>query len=185
VVACNTATSAAIETLRAELTIPVIGMEPAVKPAVTKYGAEKVFVMATPATLRLRKFNDLMSFFSESAQILPIPCPGLMEIIERAVVSGPEIDAYLEQVFDGRKPGRGDVVVLGCTHYVFLKRYLGAYFGEGVEVIDGNTGTVNQLIHRLRENDSLCGSREKGEVNTYTSGDESLFMPVFQRLLTL
>lgn len=185
VIACNTATSAAISFLRERLQIPVIGMEPAVKPAIIRYGAEKVFVMATPATLKLQKFNDLMSSFSDEAQIISVPCPGLMEIIEKGVIEGDEIKELLDKAFEFDKPVLGDVVVLGCTHYVFLKDFLHLYFAEGVEVIDGNSGTVKQLISRLNEIDALNSSSERGDISIFTSGKKEKFMPVFERLLSL
>ena len=185
VIACNTATSAAVNILRERLDIPVVGMEPAVKPAITKYGAEKVFVMATPATLKLQKFNDLMCSFSEEAQIIPVPCPGLMEITERGIIEGDEVKGYLDKSFEFDAPKMGDVVVLGCTHYVFLKNFLKEYFAAGVEVIDGNTGTVKQLTKRLIENCELNESKEKGYIKIYTSGEEEKIMPVFDRLMSL
>jgi len=184
VIACNTATSASIGFLRERLQIPVIGMEPAVKPAIVKYGAEKVFVMATPATLKLRKFNDLMVSFSEEAQIISVPCPGLVELIEQGIITGSEIQDYFDTNFGEERPHAGDVVVLGCTHYVFLKDFLKAYFPEGVEVIDGNAGTINQLIKRLEEVNGLCEEKERGEINIFTSGDEKTYMPVFERLMS-
>ena len=185
VIACNTATSAAINILRERLDIPVVGMEPAVKPAITEYGAEKVFVMATPATLKLQKFNDLMCSFSEEAQIIPVPCPGLMEVTERGIIEGDEVKGYLDKSFEYDAPKKGDVVVLGCTHYVFLKNFLKEYFADGVEVIDGNIGTVKQLTKRLIENSELNEGKEKGYIKIYTSGKEEKIMPVFEKLMSL
>lgn len=183
VVACNTATSAAIISLRERLQIPVIGMEPAVKPAITKYGAEKVFVLATPATLKLQKFNDLVTSLSEEAEILSVPCPGLVELIEKGIISGSDIHSYMEHLFYDRMPKSGDVVVLGCTHYVFLKPFLQGYFPEGVEVIDGNKGTINQLIKKLEEIKALREGSDRGTVQIFTSGEDAIYRPVFDRLM--
>ena len=185
VIACNTATSAAINILRERLDIPVVGMEPAVKPAITEYGAEKVFVMATPATLRLQKFNDLLCSFSEEARIISVPCPGLMEVTEKGIIEGDEVKIFLDKFFENDKPKKGDVVVLGCTHYVFLKNFLKEYFAEGVEIIDGNSGTVKQLTKRLTEIDGLTNSNKQGHISIFTSGEEETIMPVYERLMSL
>lgn len=185
VIACNTATSAAIGDLRRRLEIPVIGMEPAVKPAITQFSAEKVYVMATQATLRLQKFNDLVTSFSESAEIVAVPCPGLMEIIEQAIVRGEPVKDYLDVVFRDRMPNDGDVVVLGCTHYVFLMDFLASYFPAGVEIIDGNHGTVNQLIHKLQEGGIRNNRDSGGELQLITTGDEEKVLSIFNRLLSL
>ena len=140
VIACNTATSVAAARLREELSIPIIGMEPALKPAALLDGEGKVVVMATQVTLALPKFQRLMDRFGKDA--IPLPCPGLMECVEAGELSGPRVEKLLERLL---APVRGEqikAVVLGCTHYPFLKKTIASFFPEGVPLVDGNLGTV-------------------------------------------
>jgi glutamate racemase len=119
VIACNTATSVAIEELRKNIKIPVIGLEPALKPAVEEHEGETIAVMATPLTLKEKKFNLLMQKFNEKTNIIPLPCPGLVELIEAGIWKGEKITAYLDKAFE--EIHNVSAIVLGCTHYIFLK----------------------------------------------------------------
>lgn len=147
VIACNTATSAAAQTLRAELSLPIIGMEPALKPAsqLPKEGA--VLVMATSMTLHLEKFHQLMARYGQNA--VPVPCPGLVELIEAGETEGPRIRAKLGELLSPHLQQPVKAVVLGCTHYVFLKSALREFLPGGVSLVDGNEGTVRQLQKQL------------------------------------
>ncbi len=118
VIACNTATSAAADDLRRRLTLPIIGMEPALKPAALSAGGGRILVMATPATLRQKKFQELMGHYGQRAEMLP--CPGLMEFAERGEMDSPALDAYLADRFAPFPGAEVSAIVLGCTHYVFL-----------------------------------------------------------------
>ena len=171
VIACNTATAAAAPLIRERLDMPVVAMEPALKPASACAHGGKVVVMATPLTLSLDKFKRLMSEYGRDA--LPMPCPGLMDMVERGVVDGPEMDEYLAGVREKIGDVRVDAVVLGCTHYVFLRTAVERAF-PGAQVIDGNGGTARQLKRLLEE----CGlargeSGRVGSVELITSGDPS------------
>lgn len=145
VVACNTATSVSIDYLRSNLPIPVIGMEPAVKTAVEGSSSRVAVVMATLLTLREKKFNLLMDSYSDKANIIPLPCQGLVELIENGVWEGRELDDYLINIFS--KTDINDItdIVLGCTHYIFIKSQIDKYFKNKIRIIDGNEGTVRQL----------------------------------------
>lgn len=181
VVACNTATSAAIADLRARLTIPVVGMEPALKPAAQMAREGQVLVLATPATLRQRKFHHLYELYGQRA--LVCPCEGLMEFAEAGELGGQRLDGYLRDAF---APYRGmllDALVLGCTHYVFLKRAIGQAL-PGVPLIDGNLGTARRLAHLLSEA-GLERVQGQGEVRFITSGDERVFIPRMEMLFRL
>ena len=147
VIACNTATSAAAAALREELSLPIIGMEPALKPASMLPCDGSVLVMATAMTLKLEKFQHLMDRYGQNA--LPVPCPGLVELIEAGELEGPRIQALLDQLLSPHLRRPIKAVVLGCTHYVFLKRALAAYLPEGVALVDGNAGTARELEHQL------------------------------------
>ena len=155
VIACNTATAAAAPLIRERLDMPVVAMEPALKPASACAHGGKVVVMATPLTLSLDKFKRLMSEYGRDA--LPMPCPGLMDMVERGVVDGPEMDEYLAGVREKIGDVRVDAVVLGCTHYVFLRTAVERAF-PGAQVIDGNDGTARQL-KRLLGGTQPCARR--------------------------
>ncbi len=148
VIACNTATSVAAARLREELSVPVIGMEPALKPASLMEGDGKVLVMATRVTLALPKFESLMERFGHDA--IPLPCPGLMECVEAGELSGPRVEGLLEQLLAPYRAMPIKAVVLGCTHYPFLKETIARFFG-GIPLVDGNLGTARQLKRRLEE----------------------------------
>ena len=177
-VACNTATSAAIQTLRERLSIPVVGMEPALKPAYELHADGKILVLATPATLRQAKFHRLYERYGEHA--VALPCPELVEFVESGRCEGDEIDAYLARRFADVQGEKLAAAVLGCTHFSFLKKVLGRAL-PGVPLLDGNEGSARRLEYLLRENGTL---REDGEgsVEFFTRGDEDVFLPLMRRL---
>lgn len=183
VIACNTATSAAAAVLRGRLNIPIIGMEPALKPASMLRHTGKILVLATTLTLKLPKFESLMALYGEGA--VPIACPGLMEFVENGVISGDEIEAYLKHLLNAHLKDPIDAVVLGCTHYIFLRETLLKLLPEGTSIIDGNEGTVRQLERKLAEDGLLETAGQAGSVRLTTSGDEQLVLPVMERLLHL
>jgi len=155
VVACNTATSVAIEELRSSLDIPVIGMEPALKPAIELNKSGKIMVMATPVTLREKKFNDLIEKFKHTANVSKVPCPGLVEIIEKEGKNAFEIESYIKKVFSPYKIDEIGVIVLGCTHYLFIKDIIANILGENISIVDGNFGTAKHVRHLLEDNGTL------------------------------
>ncbi len=178
VIACNTATGAAAAPLRAELTIPVIGIEPALKPAHDAGREGTILVMATPLTLAQEKFENLMGRYGEHA--VPLPCEGLMELVEREDEAGAEV--YLRKVFSAWDMDRVAAVVLGCTHYVFLRPMIRRMLPEHVMVTDGNAGTARQL-RRVLDAAGLLREGGKGSVELKTSGDPERMLPVMRRLL--
>ena len=177
-VACNTATSAAIQTLRERLSIPVVGMEPALKPAYELHAEGKILVLATPATLRQAKFHRLYARYGEHA--VALPCPELVEFVESGRCEGDEIDAYLARRFEAVRGEKLAAAVLGCTHFIFLTRALAKAL-PGVPLLDGNEGSARRLEYLLRENGTLCEEGE-GSVEFHTSGDEDVFLPLMRRL---
>lgn len=174
VIACNTATSVAVDRLREKYPVPIVGMEPAVKPAVESEAGGDVAVLATPMTLRLDKFNHLVDRLGgESARILKIPAPELVELIEHGTFEGEQINSCLRGYFKqvDRKAIRS--VVLGCTHYLYLKDAIRHVLGDQVVVYDGNRGTVNRVIQILEERD-LVGSEEHPQIVIENSGPPSM-----------
>ena len=183
VIACNTATSVAAATLRAEMTLPIIGMEPALKPTHQLRHGGRILVMATPLTLRLPKFEALMARYGEGAS--PLPCPGLMELVEEGKLDGPEIEDYLHHLFAPYRDTPVDAVVLGCTHYVFLHPILRRLLPAETAILDGNAGAIRQLRRVLAERNALRPEGASGRVELHTSGDEALVLPRMKQLLYL
>ena len=167
VIACNTATAAAAKALRAQYTMPIIGMEPAVKPASLLRRDGLVLCLATPGTLKSEKFHLLVSRFGE---VTPLPCPGLMELVESGKAGTPEAERYLDALLKPYLTHKIDAAVLGCTHYVFLKDEIQRHLPPGVPVLDGNEGTARQARRRLEECGLAAAPDHRGSVRFMTSG---------------
>lgn len=175
VIACNTATSAAARILREENPeLPIIGIEPAVKPASMICKNPRVLVMATPLTLREEKFLSLINRFSDSADFISLPCPSLVELIEKGNTESPDIDEYLEKLLSPFRDTRIDAVVLGCTHYPHIKHMIAKHFPKSVHIIDGGEGTARHTQRRLSELGLLNPSNQPGRVEILNSGSAEL-----------
>lgn len=186
VVACNTATSAAISILRKKYAdMPVIGIEPALKPAVLAKEKPRVIVMATPMTLREEKFRQLMERYQAQADILPLPCPELVEFVERGEVTGVRLEQFLRDIFAGYSENPADCVVLGCTHYPFVREMIKKVLGEEVLIFDGGAGTARETRRRLAECGLLNASREHGSVILQNSSGEKRMEELERRLLDI
>ena len=149
VVACNTATAAAITALRQ--TYPdriIVGIEPALKLAADNFPGGRIGVMATEVTLREEKFDLLMHRFRESCTVTKIPAPGLVELIEGGRRDSGETHTFLQSLLAPHL-GKLDVLVLGCTHYPFVKRNIQAILGPNVPVLHGGQGTARETQRRL------------------------------------
>lgn len=165
VIACNTATSAAINQLREIYTdIPVVGIEPAVKPAVMQKKDAKVLVLATPGTVQGVKFKTLMAQYEKQATVIPVGCPGLMEFVEAGTLEGEELEQYLIKLLYPYLPGGMDAVVLGCTHYPFVRDTIAKVMGNGPVILDGSEGTARELLRRLTQMDLLTDRKDAGRV---------------------
>lgn len=152
VLACNTATSMAAKTLRQKYkNLPIIGVEPAIKPAALENKGKKVLIMATPATVKGKQFTDLARRFKDTAEIVPIACPGLMEFVERGELESEALDRYLEDQLQCQVDDDLAAVVLGCTHYPFIKKAISNQVGENVKIYDGSMGTARQLVRVLKD----------------------------------
>ena len=165
VVACNTATSAAITDLRSAWPgLPVIGIEPALKPAVMVSEHPRVLVLATPGTVNGEKFRHLMQGFEDRAVVSALACPGLMEFVEKGRINSPDLYDYLEKLFAPYREDPPDAVVLGCTHYPFIKTPIRRVLGESVHVLDGSEGTARETRRRLAAASLLREREERGKV---------------------
>lgn len=156
IIACNTATSVAIDILRDKYPVPIIGMEPALKVAANDSENQTIAVMATPLTLKEEKFNALMHQYDQKNTIIKMPCPEFVEIIEQDKPNRQElVNKQLNEFEHILKTNKIDSIVLGCTHFTFLKKEINTYFKNAIPLIDGNRGTVNHLSKLLNEKDLL------------------------------
>ena len=184
VIACNTATSAAAGVLREEYPqLPIIGTEPALKPAVERHPGGRILVMATAMTLAEKKFEDLRRHYQHEAQILPLACSGLMEFVERGELSGAELDGYLREKLTPYLEQPLDAIVLGCTHYPFLRGAIRAVVGPEPEILDGSHGIAAQLRRRLTQEQLLNDRRGRGSVTFLNSLDDAQMLARCERLL--
>ena len=143
VVACNTATSAAVSLMRQTWPdLIVVGIEPALKPAVDRFPTGRIGIMATQVTLREDKLAHLLERFPQAA-VSRIPAPGLVELVEQGHTQGPEVEGLLEGVLAPYR-GKLDALVLGCTHYPFVKEAVSRILGPGTLLFDGGEGTARQ-----------------------------------------
>lgn len=172
VIACNTATSAAVSYLRNKFDIPIIGMEPALKPAVQEHEAGTVGVLATEVTLREEKFKNLAALYSQSTDIIKLPAPNLVHLVERGIVEGEEANKEIIRALKGYANNL-DALVLGCTHFVFLKGAINDLFNHKFSIYDGNAGTVRNL-KRILEAHSLLNTDSQCQIIILNSGGEAL-----------
>ena len=173
VIACNTATAAAVKDVRAAYPqLIVIGIEPALKLAADHYPGGRVGVMATEVTLREEKFDTLLHRFDENCSVAKIPAPGLVQLIEAGKADAPETEALLRDILTPYI-GKLDAVVLGCTHYPFAAKAISRVLGEDVVLLDGGDGTARETKRRLEE----AGLLEHGEgevIMVNSSNDEAM-----------
>ena len=184
VIACNTATSVAANTLRQNYPeIPIIGMEPALKPAVASKPHPTVVIMATPLTIREQKFQQLADHYRDTTNLIFVPCPGLAEAIETNPDDNANIRNLLKNLIGDHKD-QTDAVVLGCTHYIHIKPLITRLFGPQTTIFDGVDGTVRELIRRLDSQHLLNPSTKPGNlVIEFSSADASAKIALAHRLL--
>ncbi|GAA0819784.1 MULTISPECIES: glutamate racemase [Clostridium] len=183
-IACNTATSAAVADLRKIYPdLPLVGIEPALKPAVELNKDGNILIMATSMTLKEEKFNRLMNRYKDRASIIPVPCPGLVEFIESGKLDGKEVEEYLFEKVNTYNGGKIASIVLGCTHYPFIKDTLVKIIGKDITIIDGGLGTAKELRRRLSEKNLLTESRENGTIEIINSSNKNEVIDLSYRLL--
>ncbi|ADL12520.1 glutamate racemase [Acetohalobium arabaticum] len=183
VIACNTATSVAVNDLRDEFQFPIIGMEPAVKPAVEKNKTKKVLVTATPLTLQEEKLWELVAKIGSKDIIDSLPLPKLVEFAENFIFDEETILSYLEERFSSYDLNRYSSIVLGCTHFIFYRRLFRKIIPDDVEIIDGNRGAVKQLKRQLKAPEHKSGT---GEIIFYSSkkgNEDNIALREYIRLL--
>lgn len=151
VIACNTATAAAVAALRRKYPeLIIIGIEPALKLAASRFPGGNIGIMATEVTLREEKLGHLMDRVADHCQIHKIPAPGLVELVEQGLADSAQAEALLSGIL-GPYVGKLDALVLGCTHYPFASKRISAVLGPCTALIDGGAGTARETQRRLSE----------------------------------
>ncbi len=171
VVACNTATAAAVAQLREDYDLPIVGMEPALKPAALASTGGVIGVLATEGTLASDKFVDLKSRFDGDVEIITKPCPGLVEHIEQVVPDWRAIKQLLKEYITPLLDKKVDTIVLGCTHYSFITKQIKEIAGPDITIVDTDDAVARRLGSVLEEKDLLTNDEAPGEIIFYSSGD--------------
>lgn len=185
VVACNTASAASLQHLRATFPgIPFVGMEPAVKPAALVTGTGHIGVLATPATFEGELFASVVARFAQGVEVHQSTAPGLVERIEDGKLTDPETRALLRQAVEPLLRHPIDALVLGCTHYPFILPLLEELAGE-VQVIDPSPAIARQVVSLLEEGGLLSTSGVPGRIRYLTSADRWRFQDQVEELIGL
>lgn len=182
-VACNTATIAAVEHLRANYPVPFVGMEPAVKPACAMTKTGVVGVLATGAALGGEKFHRLLAQHAAGVRVITQPCPGLVECVEAGDLKGALVGELVKRYVEPLARARADVIVLGCTHYPFLRDAIQAAAGPQVQLIDTGEAVARQARRVLEREELLNPSAVGGRLEWRTSGDKAALAPILHSLL--
>ncbi len=172
VVACNTATTEAISFLRTHLSIPVVGVEPAIKPAAEQSKNKMIGILATHRTIQSERLQELINLYAKDTTIIAQSCPGLVEAVENNdthTLNNPArlIREYTQDMLDAQV----DTIILGCTHYPFLLPEIRAVLGDGIAILDTGKPVATQLQHILEQN-SLKNTdflRKTGRITFYSS----------------
>ena len=168
VIACNTATSIAVKDLRNMYDIPIIGIEPAAKPAVENRGSKRVLIMATPTTIREEKLKYLLNQLEAEESVDLIAMPKLVEFAENGDFKSEKVKEYIQEQLKDYNLEDYSELVLGCTHFPFFKQVLSEIFPKDTQIIDGSVGVANRLKSVLEEKELLGDKRQ--EVEYYYSG---------------
>jgi glutamate racemase len=179
VIACNTATAAAASVLRERFTLPIVAMEPAVKPAAAATRSGVVGVLATVGMLKSAQFAALLARFGQDIEVVMQPCPGLVEQIEAGDLDSPATRALVEGFTRPLLARGADTIVLGCTHYPFVRPLIADVAGPDVALIDTGAAVARQLRRVLAERDLLNPGGASGRERFWTSGDLDVAQRVF------
>jgi len=175
VVACNTASAAALRTLRQTFPeVPFVGMEPAVKPAAELTHTGVVGVLATPATFQSELYASVVERFANGVTLLQDTCPGLVGQMEKGNLDGPQTRTILEKAIKPMLEKGIDTIVLGCTHYPFVIPLIQEIAGENVRVIDPAPAVARQTVRMMETHHLLQSSNHPGTTICYTSGQPEI-----------
>jgi len=185
VVACNTATTHAVDELRRDFpAVPNVGTEPAIKPAARATRSGIVGILATGATLAGERVTNLIERNAEGIDVVTQPCPGLVEQVEKGDLSGPVTVELLRRYTDPLLSRGADAIVLGCTHYNFLQKTIGKVVGPSIMLFDSAAAIARQTAKVLaaRADGDREGTAESGRAAFLTSGDPATVGPVLEAM---
>lgn len=185
VVACNTASAAALEHLRAVLDLPIVGMVPALKPAVQQSRAGRVGVLATGVALHGELFHEVHRQFAGGTTVYTATCPGLVELVEDSQVEAPETEALLCHCLDPLLDTGIDVLVLGCTHYPFLEPVIRRIAGPDLVLLDPSPAVARQTRRVLASEGLLAARTRAGQHVFFTSGEPAALAAFLRHTLAL
>ena len=182
VVACNTATALAVEALRARFALPIVAIEPAVKPAASRTRSRVVGVLATTGTLSSPNMAKLLANYGSDVQFLIQSCPGLADQVERGELASEKTRQLVKRYVRPLIDKGADILVLGCTHYPFLAPLIQKIAGPGVEVIDPATAVARELRRRLERANLLSDDAGPGSEQFWTTGAAEAVAPIVGQL---
>lgn len=183
VIACNTATAAAAQLMREKYSIPIIGIEPAVKPAVEQSRGKRIMVIATPLTIREEKLKNLVARVDDTHLVDLLAFPKLVEFAERREFESEELKNYIRETLAPYDLSVYSEFVLGCTHFNYFKDSFAKLLPKDVQILDGSCGTVNQLKRVLNDKNLL--EENQGTVRYFYSGRELLKQEELQHMQEL
>jgi glutamate racemase len=182
VVACNTATAVAAEPLRARFAVPIVAIEPAVKPAASRTRSRVVGVLATTGTLASPNVTKLLANYGSDVEFVIQPCPGLADQVEKGELASDETRALVQRYVRPIIERGGDIVVLGCTHYSYLRPLIQEAAGPGIDLIDPATPVARELRRRLASAALLNDEVEVGTEAFWTTGALEVVAPIVRQL---
>jgi len=183
VIACNTATAFALEALRTHFSVPIIGLEPALKPAVAMSRCGKVGVLATPRTASSTRLQRLIDRYGAETLVFVVPAPGFVQLVEEFSTDCNEIDRLVSNTVAPLIDGKVDSVVLGCTHYPFLRGAIQRAMGSDVTLVDSGAAIARRIATVLGAVNDLAGTEIPGSLEMLTTGDADSVAPVAAKLL--
>lgn len=183
VIACNTATAFAVRRIRERFAVPVVAMEPALRPAAAATRTGVVGVLATAGTLESSQFESLVDRFGKDVQVIARPGSGLVEQVERGDVNGSATRAIIHECLSPMLAAGADAIVLGSTHYVFLRPLIQEMVGPEVALFDAGAAVARRLRQVLDEGGLLGGPDTAAMEQLWTSGDPAVVSPVASKLL--
>ncbi|WP_066636950.1 glutamate racemase [Desulfolucanica intricata] len=182
VVASNTTSVAGLDILRQRYTVPIVGVEPAIKPAAEKSRSGKIGIMATEVTLSGERFASLVRRFGSGVEVYTQPCPGLVELVEEGKLEGPETKSLLNRYLNPILAQGSDTIVLGCTHYPFLRSTILELVGPEIMILDTGEAVARQVNRIINRYELTTSATKGGWVKFFTSGDAEKATKVIQYL---
>jgi glutamate racemase len=184
VVACNTASQIALNTLRAKFSVPIVGIVPAVKPAARATKSGRIGIAATNRTLQTAYLQHLVDEFASDIEVYTVGCPGLVALVERGELEGPAVEEELRRSLQPLLTKAVDVIVLGCTHFPALRPSIERVVGKHVQIIDSGVA-IARRTHSVLDTEALIHPPypHKGTVQIWCSGDTSTFGYVASKIL--